>query len=42
VSTTATEVYWDPWDRDIYEHPSAVYRQLRDEAPLYHNERHGF
>jgi cytochrome P450 len=35
-------VYWDPWDRDIYEHPFEVYRQLRDEAPLYHNERHDF
>jgi cytochrome P450 len=42
MSTTTTDVYWDPWDREIYEHPYDVYRLLRDEVPLYHNERHGF
>ncbi len=42
MSTSVTEVYWDPWDREIYEAPFALYRQLRDDAPLYHNDRHGF
>jgi cytochrome P450 len=37
-----TNVYWDPWDRDIYDDPFGVYKRLRDEAPLYHNEQHGF
>jgi cytochrome P450 len=42
VSTTVADVYWDPWDREIYGDPRPVYRQLRDHAPLYHNDRHGF
>ena len=42
MSTSVTDVYWDPWDREIYESPFALYRQLRDDAPLYHNDRHGF
>jgi cytochrome P450 len=42
MSTTVADIYWDPWDREIYEDPRPVYRQLRDHAPLYHNDRHGF
>ena len=42
MSTTVADVYWDPWEREIYDDPFDVYRQLRDDAPLYHNERHGF
>ena len=42
MSTTVTDVYWDPWEREIYDAPHALYRRLRDEEPLYHNDRHGF
>jgi cytochrome P450 len=42
MTMTDTELYWDPWDRAIYEDPLPVYRRLREEAPIYHNERHGF
>ena len=42
MTATATDVYWDPWDREIYDEPYGVYQRLRDEAPLYHNSRHGF
>jgi cytochrome P450 len=42
MNALATDVYWDPWDWDIYDHPHALYGRLRDEAPLYYNERHGF
>ena len=42
MTTTVTNIYWDPWEREIYDDPHPVYRQLRDEAPLYHNDRHGF
>jgi cytochrome P450 len=42
VALTATDVYYDPYDRDIYADPYPVYRRLREEAPLYHNERYGF
>jgi cytochrome P450 len=40
--TTAAAVSYDMYDRDIYASPYAVYRQLRDEAPLYYNERYDF
>ncbi|MBM3660030.1 MAG: cytochrome P450 [Actinobacteria bacterium] len=39
---TATEVYYDPYDYSIDADPYPVWKRLRDEAPLYHNERLGF
>ncbi|OBK64265.1 cytochrome [Mycobacterium colombiense] len=36
------ELYYDPWDVEIDLDPYPVYRRLRDEAPLYYNDRHGF
>jgi cytochrome P450 len=36
------QVYYDPWDVEIDLDPYPVYRRLRDEAPLYYNERHDF
>lgn len=36
------ELYYDPYDVDIHADPYPVYRRLRDEAPLYHNERLDF
>jgi cytochrome P450 len=35
-------VYWDPFDREIARDPYPVYQRMRDEAPLYYNERHDF
>jgi cytochrome P450 len=40
MSTTA--VYYDPWDYTIDADPYPVWKRLRDEAPLYYNERHDF
>jgi cytochrome P450 len=40
--TTAAAVSWDPYDADIFTNPHPVYRRLRDEAPLYRNDEHGF
>ena len=37
-----TQLYYDPYDREIDHDPYPVYRRLRDEAPLYHNERLDF
>ena len=37
-----TEVAYDPFDWDIRCDPYPVYKRLRDEAPLYHNEALGF
>ena len=36
------ELYWDPFDTEIDTNPYGVWRRLRDEAPLYRNERYGF
>ncbi|MBL7498991.1 cytochrome P450 [Frankia sp. CNm7] len=42
MATDRDQVYWDPWDVDIYADPYPTFRRLRDEAPLYYNERHDF
>jgi cytochrome P450 len=34
--------YYDPYDRDIDADPYPVYRRLREQAPLYYNERYDF
>ncbi|MCW2527493.1 MAG: cytochrome [Pseudonocardiales bacterium] len=35
-------VYWDPMSHKLNEAPYEIYRRLRDEAPVYHNDRYGF
>jgi cytochrome P450 len=42
VTTDTGDVYWDPYDVGIIDDPYPVYRRLRDEAPLYYNDRHDF
>ena len=37
-----SELYYDPWDVRIDADPYPTYRRLRDEAPVYYNERHDF
>ncbi|MDH3705492.1 MAG: cytochrome P450 [Acidimicrobiia bacterium] len=37
-----TDVYYDPFDTDIDRDAVAVWRRLRDEAPLYRNDEHDF
>jgi cytochrome P450 len=39
---TVSDLYYDPWDVDIDIDPYPTYRRLRDESPLYYNERHDF
>lgn len=36
------DLYWDPFDIEIDETPYETWRRLRDEAPVYHNDRYGF
>ena len=36
------EVYWDPFDTEIDTDPYETWRRLRDEAPLYRNDRYDF
>jgi cytochrome P450 len=42
MSATSTAVYYDPFDSAIRADPYPVYRRLREEAPLYYNERFDF
>jgi cytochrome P450 len=37
-----TEPYYDPYDFDIDADPYPVWKRLRDEAPLYYNEKYDF
>jgi cytochrome P450 len=37
-----TDVYFDPYDVDINADPYPTYTRLRDEAPIYHNDRYDF
>ena len=39
---TVTDVYYDPWDYAIDADPYPVWKRLRDEAPVYFNEKHNF
>ncbi|WP_205876977.1 cytochrome P450 [Mycobacterium camsae] len=40
--TSETDVYYDPYDVDITANPYPTFARLRDEAPLYYNERYNF
>ncbi len=43
MSSTATaDVYYDPFDFEIDDDPYPVWRRLRDEVPLYYNEKYDF
>src|SRR5438270_332406 len=39
---SATDLYWDPFDTDIDASPYEVWRRMRDEAPVYRNDRFDF
>jgi cytochrome P450 len=38
----ASELYYDPYDFEIDADPYPVWKRLRDERPLYYNERYDF
>jgi cytochrome P450 len=40
--TTVEAVNWDPYDPALVVDPYPIYRRLREEAPLYYNEKHDF
>ena len=45
MSTTQadlSELYWDPFDTEIDVDPHPVWRRMRDDAPVYRNDRHDF
>ena len=42
MTTTDPDVYYDPYDFEIDSDPYPIWRQLRDETPLYYNEKYDF
>ncbi|MFI0355004.1 cytochrome P450 [Actinomadura sp. 9N407] len=40
--STEDAVYWDPYDPRFWNDPYPAYHRLREEAPLYYNEKHDF
>ena len=38
----ADTLYWDPFEPALRDDPYPLWRRLRDEAPLWHNEQHDF
>jgi cytochrome P450 len=42
TASNDTDLYYDPFDTEIDKDPHPVWRRLREEAPLYYNEKHDF
>jgi cytochrome P450 len=42
TATSTNDVYYDTYDVGINADPYPVYRRLREEAPVYYNDRHDF
>src|SRR2546426_12687636 len=42
MAATDSDVYYDPYDFEIDSDPYPVWKRLRDERPLYYNERYDF
>src|SRR5438094_2383027 len=37
-----TDLYWDPFTPELRDDPYPLWKRMRDEAPLWRNERHDF
>ena len=42
MGATGADIYYDPYDFEIDSDPYPVWKQLRDERPLYYNDRYDF
>ncbi|MEO3757259.1 cytochrome P450 [Mycobacterium sp. B14F4] len=42
TGANTVDLYYDPFDFEIDDDPYPVWKRMRDEAPLYHNEKYGF
>jgi cytochrome P450 len=40
--TVKDDIYYDPYDVVLHEDPYPTFKRLREEQPLYYNERHDF
>jgi cytochrome P450 len=41
-TTSDTEIYYDPYDFEIDNDPYPLWKRMRDETPLYYNEKYDF
>jgi cytochrome P450 len=37
-----TDLYWDPFSPELRDDPYPLWKRMRDEAPVYHNEKYDF
>lgn len=42
ATTEDSDIYYDPFDTSIDKDPHPLWRRMRDEAPLYYNQKFGF
>ena len=42
MATRVSDVYYDPYDFEVDADPYPVWKRLRDEEPLYYNEKYDF
>jgi cytochrome P450 len=42
MASASDEIYYDPYDYEIDAYPHPVWKRMRDEQPLYYNEKHHF
>ena len=42
MTTTDSDIYYDPYDFEIDTDPYPIWRRLREERPLYYNDRYDF
>jgi cytochrome P450 len=42
TATDQHDIYYDPFDIEIDKDPHPLWRRMRDEVPLYYNDRHDF
>lgn len=42
MTQTSADIYYDPYDLTIDADPYVVWKRMRDEAPLYYNDRYDF
>jgi cytochrome P450 len=40
--TNSSDIYYDPYDFEIDTDPYPIWKRMRDEAPLYYNEKYDF
>src|SRR5450432_4033286 len=42
MTMSVPSLYWDPYDAELDDDPYAMWARLRDDAPVYRNDRYDF